>query len=322
MRNKFVNTFLINLIFKFLNIFDYLKLEKIKIRLENFVIWCFCISGAFNKKQHVAINSVTKNRRASFLLLSPRIIQKVYWYLYKLGQEKTSANLPAPKYLSEASFNNCLNEFKEKGITKWPKSFKSVLSQKLVNNLRDKTGMNQTITLSFDHELSSKTILDTDICLLISHYYSNQSFFREEPTISHKSVLKKNFNKPDSYMFHSDGFRQVSVMLLLNDLNDKNVHMEYAIKSHSQQQIYERRFLDQENLKKKYKIKKLVGKKGDLFIFDAEGLHRGVYGKNGKERLIFHLNFHPGTYCTLKKSFSYLIPKSISKSKNSFKSFG
>lgn len=317
-----MNIFLINFIFKFLNIFDYLKLDKLKIRLENFIIWCFCIGGAFSKKQHVEIKSISKNRRASFLLLSPRIIQKIYWNLYKLGQEKTSVKLPAPNYLSIASFNNCLKEFKEKGVTKWPISFKSTLSQKLINNLRDKTGINQTIKLPFDHELTLKTILNTDICLLISHYYSSQSFFREEPTINHKSVLKKNFNKPNSYMFHSDGFRQVSVMLLLNDLNDKNIHMEYVIKSHLKQQIYERRFVDQENLKKQYRIKKLVGKKGDLFIFDAEGLHRGLYGKSGKERLIFHLNFHPGTYCTLKKSFSYLIPKSISKSKNSFKSFG
>ena len=38
-----MNIFLINFIFKFLNIFDYLKLDKLKIRLENLLFGAFVL---------------------------------------------------------------------------------------------------------------------------------------------------------------------------------------------------------------------------------------------------------------------------------------
>ena len=90
-------------------------------------------------------------------------------------------------------------------------------------------------------------------------------------------------------------------MILLNDLVEDSIHMEYCLGSHHQQEeTYDRRRRVQENIRKNFDVKKLIGLRGTVFIFDTEGFHRGNYrldvGSNADFRYMLHANFHPGIY--------------------------
>ena len=95
-------------------------------------------------------------------------------------------------------------------------------------------------------------------------------------------------------------------MMLLNDINNSNIHMEYCLSSHKKQQLtYDRRRLNQELIDKAFKKFPLTEKKVLYFIFDTEGFHKGslyfIYKGNPKDhRIIMHANFHPGIYEKIK----------------------
>lgn len=91
---------------------------------------------------------------------------------------------------------------------------------------------------------------------------------------------------------------QLSLMLLLNDLDEKTTHMEYLLSSHKRKLfdlIVHKNFeqCEKEIKKNNYKIFKCIGKKGDAFLFNSTGIHRAYYIL-GTTRNVFHLNFTNG----------------------------
>ena len=84
----------------------------------------------------------------------------------------------------------------------------------------------------------------------------------------------------------------------LEDLNENQTHMEYCEKSHKRDKfdlIIHKNFEECTNYinKNNFQKKKLVGKKGDAFLFNTIGMHRAKY-IIGSNRSIFHLNFTNG----------------------------
>lgn len=151
--------------------------------------------------------------------------------------------------------------------------------------------ISHAVTFS-DRQLHS-LLFDPELCAVLSNYYGKQPFYRDNPTV-HRSVFTPGAKLDVSAVYHSDGYRQISFMLLLNDLSEVDTHMQYAAESHrTQQATYDRSAIDQRAVEDAFDIVDLVGPKGTLYVFDTEGLHRGQYFV-GTARSIFHVNVTTG----------------------------
>lgn len=241
----------------------------------------------------------SKGIKLWFYYNSPKFVRTYLWKKNNLDLSHLNNT-----FIKNSIFSDNLLELKDYGITKFAKIESSKLDSLLNTYHIDKT-RNNTIHLSLDSDLVRSVIKDLKILEFLSEYYGGYAYLRENPTIS---CLVKNdpklHHKP-SRIYHSDGYRQVSLMMLLNDVNDSNIHMEYCLSSHKKQQLtYDRRRLNQELIDKAFKKFPLIGEKGSLFIFDTEGFHKGVYNlhkSNPKDyRVIMHANFHPGIYEKIK----------------------
>jgi hypothetical protein len=141
---------------------------------------------------------------------------------------------------------------------------------------------------------------NTRLISLISEYYGRQAYYRNLPVLT-QTTVPESYDIDPTYKFHVDyGLRQVSLMLLLNDLTESDTHMEYAVGSHlvklPQSMIEDRFSFEDSIVEGKYSLRSLIGKKGTLFIFDAgNGLHRAV-PKPGTTRRILHMNLTSGSY--------------------------
>lgn len=227
---------------------------------------------------------------------SPRTMRSYLWTKYSLDsciRRDNTSDIGKRK-------ENRLVRLCEDGIVKF-----CDIDHKLIDSFVDRLNIehssNYSSSLDFCEPFLHKVLQETGVLALITEYYGGTAYFRERPTLN---VLVKGdaaLNSKPSRVFHSDGYRQVSIMLLLNDLNEADIHMEYCVGSHlTQQHTYDRRRLRQELIEDSFIKKKVIGPRGSLFVFDTEGFHRGLYqlqeGSPEDYRLILHANFHPGIY--------------------------
>ena len=241
--------------------------------------------------------AILKGRKALtiwFLYNMPSSVRAVFWRRFGLDR------CLDPSYGSQNNFEPYLTELKSKGISKLPALDTEIL-ERLDKAWKKDFSSNSSVSLPIESDLVDTIFRRSGLKHIVTAYYGREAFFRESPTLN---VLVKSdpglMQKP-SRVFHADGFRQVSVMILLNDLSDDSIHMEYCLGSHSEQQAsYDRRRLVQENIRKNYDTMKLVGPRGTVYIFDTEGFHRGNYvldiGSPSDFRYMLHANFHPGIY--------------------------
>lgn len=157
-----------------------------------------------------------------------------------------------------------------------------------------KNGLEISHSVSFADRRLHEVLFDPEICGIVCNYYGRQAYYRDNPTV-HKERSHPGSTPLISGVFHSDAYRQISFMLLLSDLAESDTHMEFAKGSHHQRQpSYDRAHIDQAAVTREFDIAHVVGKKGTLYIFDTEGLHRGAY-HTGTGREIFHVNITTGT---------------------------
>lgn len=155
-------------------------------------------------------------------------------------------------------------------------------------------GLDVSRSVSFSDERLHEVLFDPAICGIVCNYYGRQGFYRDNPTV-HREHTTADSMPLVSGVFHSDGYRQISFMLLLADMTESDTHMEFAKGSHrSQQPSYDLTAIDQDAVPREFEIVHLVGPKGTLYMFDTEGLHRGAYRAGGR-REILHVNITPGT---------------------------
>ena len=154
----------------------------------------------------------------------------------------------------------------------------------------------KTYILKINNELIEQIILNTNLYNFIKNYYNSDFWIRNSPILS---IDCKKFRKEDysQGLFHIDnGLHQISLMILLNDIDHNNTHMEYINKTHLKN-YYSRvsrsnnKFIKYTSaMKSKNTITKIIGRKGDVYIFDAgNGVHRAVYGN--ENRIMCHFNF-------------------------------
>jgi len=156
-------------------------------------------------------------------------------------------------------------------------------------------GLQVSHSVSFADRRLHEVLFDPEICGMVCNYYGRQAYYRDNPTV-HKEYAAPSAKPLVSGVFHSDSYRQLSFMLLLSDLTENDTHMEFARGSHRDQQpSYDRTRIDQQAVPREFEIVHLIGKKGTLFVFDTEGLHRGAYHQETR-REIFHVNMTTGTW--------------------------
>jgi dihydroxyacid dehydratase/phosphogluconate dehydratase len=96
--------------------------------------------------------------------------------------------------------------------------------------------------------------------------------------------------------WHIDGgLNQITFMLLVNDIDEKDTHMQFALKStHENHKELDRWNIKDSDIESKYEITHCIGKAGTLYVFQGGlGYHRAVYKPNST-RSIFHANFTTG----------------------------
>jgi hypothetical protein len=130
--------------------------------------------------------------------------------------------------------------------------------------------------------------LNSDLIGVMYNYYNRQPYFRNNSVLE-KVDFKKGQNAEAGAKYHVDHLHQLSIMMLLSDITEKDTHMEYVIGNHKRslrKGIY-LSFDEAEKTGKKGPIYRLTGKKGTLFLFDAHGVHRRFL-QEGATRKIFH----------------------------------
>lgn len=167
------------------------------------------------------------------------------------------------------------------------------------------TGTTQYFELKFNSPRVDELFFNEGICSLLFHYYGRQPYYRNNILLKTQEILSSHV-KHFQGKFHVDGgLRQLSFMMLLNDITEQDTHMEYAIGSHQTEGhgTLDRFKYNDSDILTKYPIFKLIGKRGDFFLFDAgNGFHRAVY-KEGTVRRILHMNVTSGGYFSAKKEY-------------------
>jgi hypothetical protein len=231
---------------------------------------------------------------STLILFAPSFIRKYYFKKFNLDM----VTKPDTLIVSNKSYSSVIDNLRINGVSALPSLSKSTLSLILERFPVPLTSSKRFIdNLQYSDTLLNKILTELSIIPIVSAYYRRPGFLREPPAFWFSNYELQTYCPLPSDIFHSDGFRQVSVMILLNKISESSVHMEYALRSHVEQQpTYMREFIIQSEVPKTYSIHSIVGSPGAAFIFDTEGLHRGVYPANGGARYMLHFNFHPGTY--------------------------
>ncbi len=155
---------------------------------------------------------------------------------------------------------------------------------------------------------------------------TNILFTRTKPEF--KKEDDENIKEGNVMGFHNDNSgKQIKINILLSDLNENSNGLEYAISSHKISKLdnylvsllrffglfknwdkhflnYQKNkimgqkvnFINEKNIKRKFKIKKVYGKSGLVYIFDTNGFHRqgtldsGTSSFNKRELITLYLN--------------------------------
>ena len=169
------------------------------------------------------------------------------------------------------------------------------LRKELINKDLIQAGRDFCYYVSFEDEKLNSLLFDEDLIDIVEYYTGRTMYYRNFPLLT-RHVTKLIQSNSHQSKYHIDGgLRQISVIMLLNDLTEDDIHTEYALKSNKWFNFSNDRFrFEDADIEHKFKIGRIIGKKGDVFLFDpGNGYHRAVYNSNS-DRRILHLNFTSG----------------------------
>ncbi|WP_425390371.1 hypothetical protein [Ekhidna sp.] len=254
----------------------------------------------------------TRQKRFNDFLVTNRYTRKLLKIRYH------SPNILKPSVSLGNESRALLEEFKENGIIKFPslyiKECDFILNEYLEPALRDDfsrkpfmvstlnqrgldMGKEVSVKLSMDIPELKRLFFDENICGILYNFFQRQPYYRNQPVLV-QHTYRETSKKDIQGKYHLDnGLDQVNFMLLLNDIDENDTHMEYALKS-VQEPVTIRdlnRFsFEDEDIAEKYQILPLIGKKGTLYMFNAgNGYHRALYKLN-TTRKILHWIVTPG----------------------------
>jgi hypothetical protein len=126
-------------------------------------------------------------------------------------------------------------------------------------------------------------------------------------------IKDNNYNKYISSLWHHDNVgKRLKLFILMNDIDCIYGHPT-SIALGTNNYIYkftnsfkDTRFDDNE-IRKKFTIKRICGKKGDMYLFDTNTIHRGEYEGKYKRKLII-IEYHNDLKCKLSYFLGLNIP--------------
>ena len=117
---------------------------------------------------------------------------------------------------------------------------------------------------------------DAELCGLLCNYYGRQAYYREHPFISAMSAKEGAIDLASHV--HCDGYRQISLQLLLNDIAAQDTHLVYYGGSHREVKFDCERVPQTQDKVAGVEPILGIGKAGTLVAFDSgSGYHQGVY---------------------------------------------
>jgi len=150
-------------------------------------------------------------------------------------------------------------------------------------------------------------VFNPDVCGILYNYYQRQPFYRQQPWAIKNAMAadtpQDEFSRAEvSAKFHVDCYRQITLMLLVNELTVNDTHLQFAIGSHKfTRNPWDRYKYKDTDIVGKYPIFDAVGPKGTLIIMDAGcGIHRGLH-KRGSVRKTLQLVVTTGHYINLEE---------------------
>ena len=165
----------------------------------------------------------------------------------------------------------------------------------------------KSIEIDLKSKIFEDIIFDENLHKFLNMTFKSKFWFRNNP-LHQIDNQKHRINNSTEGLFHIDnGLRQISIMILLNDIDTSSSHMEYIKESHkdnyySRVSRHNPKFINKtQRYLKNNKSLKLTGKRGTAYIFDAgNGIHRAVYGTGIRKTIHFnfvntyaHINFKP-----------------------------
>lgn len=229
---------------------------------------------------------------------NPRL-ENLVWKKYYTPDPKT------PEVPISARAQGYLEELRENGVTMIPgfegvadhleSTYFSVMDGRAPKNglamEQIRLGARDDVTNTLNYRISYKDpglaplIFDKDVSGILYNYYQRQPLFREQPWVI-RNALSADYPADEfakleiSAKFHVDFYRQITMMLLVDDLTEADTHLEYAAGSHKLRNTWQRYAYTDAEVASRFPIRHCVGPKGTLIIMDAgSGFHRGMHKK-------------------------------------------
>tara|TARA_B100001175_G_C19505792_1_gene640781 strand:+ start:1931 stop:2887 length:957 start_codon:yes stop_codon:yes gene_type:complete len=218
--------------------------------------------------------------------------------------------------LFNVSKNEDLNHLRKNGFVKLSKikfkfdeyKFNKILDDKNLS-VHDEIGVASVIDSS-KHFPELNQILESD-------YINNicKSYLGSDASVNHIRVerLEQRLSRNDvSGLYHHDmvGHR-LKILILLDDVSENGRCTSYTVGTHKikwKNYDYDQSRYDSEIVEKKFKISKFHGKRGDIFIFDTNGLHKRDENPDKSKRAVVFIDIASHNKCQV---FKQLIPDKI-----------
>lgn len=225
---------------------------------------------------------------------------------YKYFKQKNRIKEDSGCILNKKERENYINEMRDNGVIILDGFFEKQVDL-IKNKYKDFYGdafSNKGYKRKLDPDIDDfilDLILHPDVLYILSGYYNAQPYLRCAPGLNitypngeditsrglYNRTEKRNSGFAD--FWHLDTMHLTQMHILLNEVDETNPHMLYAIKSHKRTYPF-KSAASEEFIQKNFKIKSCVGKKGTIYIFDgSRGFHRL---KVNKETLRTSMNVH------------------------------
>jgi hypothetical protein len=124
-----------------------------------------------------------------------------------------------------------------------------------------------------------------ELCALFCNYYDRQAYYREHPVLLGMSAGANGVSRSSS-LVHCDGYRQLTLHLLVNDTTAADTHLVFYTGTHKEPKLDYTRVADTGKRMEGLPTKLGTGRAGTLIVFDSgSGYHSGEY-RDGQRVLL------------------------------------
>jgi hypothetical protein len=142
---------------------------------------------------------------------------------------------------------------------------------------RDDRVTDYEIDVGFASPAVMKMLTNSDLTGLFCNYYGRQAYYREHPLLVGMSSGAKGVDRSSSRV-HCDGYRQLTLHLLVKDLSASDTHLTFYKGSHKEPKLDYTRVPENSKLVAGEHAVLGTGQAGTLVLFDSgSGYHSGEY---------------------------------------------